>query len=313
MNENPLVSAVIVTYNSSSTIIETLESIKAQTYQNLELIVSDDCSSDNTIEVVNAWLKDNTLRFRKSDLLTVSKNTGVSGNINRGVFSSHGKWVKTLAGDDLLMPSAIDEYMRFVSSHPDSVKMCVSDVVLFSEDEQISPKLIEVYDDFFKKEQEPYEQQYRRVCKELVFVGPGYFYSRELFDEIGGCSEKYEMLDEWPLVYKVLKKGYQIYPINKKLVKYRISNSSLCRVQDEKGLGNKRLFLSIYQFFFGELLGDLIKSKRYLLAWDLSLYYKTQYIRYNIKNVLIADSLYKLGRLASPLWWIRKVKHEEDN
>jgi len=48
-NSLPLVSIVVVTYNSSSTILETLDSIKAQTYRNIELIVSDDHSTDNTI------------------------------------------------------------------------------------------------------------------------------------------------------------------------------------------------------------------------------------------------------------------------
>ena len=49
----PLVSIVVATYNSAKTVIETLESIKAQTYDNIELIVSDDCSQDNTIDVVS--------------------------------------------------------------------------------------------------------------------------------------------------------------------------------------------------------------------------------------------------------------------
>ena len=54
-----LVSVVVITYNSSQTVVETLDSIKTQTYQNIELIVSDDCSSDNTVEVVQNGIDEN--------------------------------------------------------------------------------------------------------------------------------------------------------------------------------------------------------------------------------------------------------------
>ena len=53
---NPLVSINVITYNSSKFVLETLESAKAQTYQNIELIVSDDCSTDNTVEICNLIL-----------------------------------------------------------------------------------------------------------------------------------------------------------------------------------------------------------------------------------------------------------------
>ncbi len=54
--ENPLVSIIVCTYNSSKYVLETLESAKEQTYQNVELIVSDDCSTDNTVELCRKWI-----------------------------------------------------------------------------------------------------------------------------------------------------------------------------------------------------------------------------------------------------------------
>ena len=97
----PLVSVVVMSYNSAATIAETLDSIKAQTYQNLELIVTDDCSPDGkTLEIIQNWLDANGSRFVYADLVTTDKNTGVSGNINRGVAKSHGEWIKSIAGDD---------------------------------------------------------------------------------------------------------------------------------------------------------------------------------------------------------------------
>ena len=83
--ENPLVSIIVITYNSSKYVLETLESAKAQTYQNIELIISDDGSQDETVELCEKWLAENKDRFIDSQIITVEKNTGIPANCNRGV------------------------------------------------------------------------------------------------------------------------------------------------------------------------------------------------------------------------------------
>jgi glycosyltransferase involved in cell wall biosynthesis len=100
--ENPLVSIVVITYNSSEYVLETLESAKAQTYQNIELIVSDDCSTDDTVETCRRWIAENKERFVRTELITIEKNSGIPANCNRGVRAARGEWVKGIAGDDLM-------------------------------------------------------------------------------------------------------------------------------------------------------------------------------------------------------------------
>ena len=57
--KKPLVSIIVITYNSAKYVLETLESAKNQTYQNIELIISDDCSIDNTVDICTRWLNEN--------------------------------------------------------------------------------------------------------------------------------------------------------------------------------------------------------------------------------------------------------------
>ena len=102
--ENKLVSVRVVSYNSAQTILDTLESIRKQTYQNIELIVSDDCSKDNTVELVYNWLEANKSRFVRTELITVPFNTGTSANVNRSIKACHGEWIKGIAADDILFP-----------------------------------------------------------------------------------------------------------------------------------------------------------------------------------------------------------------
>ena len=69
MKKEPLVSILVVTYNSSEYIIETLNSCYSQEYKNIELIISDDKSSDNTVEICEEWLTLNASRFYNTCLL----------------------------------------------------------------------------------------------------------------------------------------------------------------------------------------------------------------------------------------------------
>lgn len=304
-----LVSIVVVTYRSSATIVETLESIKAQTYKNIELIVSDDCSPDSTIEVAQMWIDENYKRFVYAEIVKSEKNTGVSGNCNRGIARSHGEWIKSMAGDDLLIPTAIEEYVKFVSTHPEKVRMCVCDVEPFVIDGDVPESIIKAYKNLFEKESEPYEQQRKRVMTSLVFVGPAYFYSRELFDEIGGYSEKYGCAEEWPFVYKIIMAGNRIYALNKKLVRYRVSPNSLCNSRDDRGLGNQRVFDGMYRFFFDKAFKDLIREGRPLVAWHYALRYWSKRIQYSCKSEVTRKAISKIMASLSPLTYLQKLQN----
>jgi alpha-1,3-rhamnosyltransferase len=111
-----LVSVPVVTYNAASFVEETLESIFNQTYGNIELVISDDCSKDNTIEIVQKWCEEERVkeRFTAIKIVTVPKNTGVSANCNRAISASKGEWIKFIAGDDILLPTCIEDNLNFV-------------------------------------------------------------------------------------------------------------------------------------------------------------------------------------------------------
>ena len=305
----PLVSIIVLSYNSASTIVETLDSIKEQTYQKLELIVSDDCSPDkNTIEIIHKWLDANSSRFVNAELETTDRNTGVSGNINRAVAKSHGEWIKSIAGDDLLIPTAVEDYVNFVTNNSGEVRMCVCDVELFSEEGDVPENLITSYARYFEKECESYDLQRKRVMTELIFVGPGYFYSRELFDQVGGFSGQYGNAEEWPFVYKIIMGGNRIYALGKKLVRYRVQASSLCHARDDKGLPNKSVFDGMYRHYFDHAFRDLVRDGRPFTAWHFALSYWGRRMQYSIKNPYLRRFVGIGVNVFSPLAYINKIK-----
>ncbi|MDP5081486.1 MAG: glycosyltransferase family 2 protein [Winogradskyella sp.] len=117
-NLNPLVSIIILTYNSSKYVLETLESAKAQSYRNIELIVSDDCSTDNTVEICEIWIEANKDCFIKSEIICTETNTGIPANCNRALNNAKGEWIKYIAGDDILEKECITSFVNFCLSEP---------------------------------------------------------------------------------------------------------------------------------------------------------------------------------------------------
>lgn len=306
-HNNPLVSVVVITYNSSKTVLETLESVKDQTYRNIELIVTDDCSTDNTLETVIDWINENRQRFVRAEIVTTEKNTGVSGNNNRGVSKACGEWIKLLAGDDCLVPTCIEEFVAFVISQEDKVKICISDVELFCVDGDVPNSVIERYKNIFELEKESYEKQRLMVMTGIIFAGTAIFFTKELFIEVGGFSEEYGNAEEWAFFYKVIMGGNRVHTLDKKLVRYRFSDSSLCHIRDDKGLVNRSIFEGAYRHFFDHVFKDMIRDGKFLLAWHHALSYWGRNIQYHISNRTLSKIVEKGALVLSPLTYLIKL------
>lgn len=121
MDNQPTITVVVYSYNSSEFIIDTLESIRSQTYPQLMLIISDDCSTDNTVKICKDWIEKNEARFVKTKLLTSDRNTGISANANRAWNACETEYIKDIAGDDLLLPNCIQDYVDYIQDNPDAV------------------------------------------------------------------------------------------------------------------------------------------------------------------------------------------------
>lgn len=267
----PLVSVVVVSYNSSKTIIETLESILNQSYHPIELIITDDCSKDNTARLCKDWLDANKNRFEEAYFISDVTNKGTTCNIDKGVKAAKGHWVKTIAGDDLLNPNAIEELVKFAESN--NCKICCCDLEFFSTEGQIPKVLINQYEHYFSCVEESWREQRKRIASEYFIPGPGLFFLRQLYEELGGYNLKYPMYEEYDFAYRTLCLGYKIYALPQKLVKYRFSVNSLSA--GRKGIvGNVQLFMDRKNVFYDIQKQELIKQGKLLKVWSIILYYK---------------------------------------
>ena len=106
-----LVSIIMPSYNTAGFIRETVETVVAQTYQNWELIIVDDCSTDNTDEVVKTFL-DPRIRYLKNE-----RNSGAAVSRNRALREAQGRWIAFLDSDDLWVPEKLEKQIRFMEEH----------------------------------------------------------------------------------------------------------------------------------------------------------------------------------------------------
>lgn len=102
----PLVSICIPSYNSAEFVKQTIETVLAQTYGNIEVIVVDDVSKDNTAEIVKSF------NSSKIKLEVNSKNLGVVENWNKSIDLASGEYIKIMGADDLLAPTCIEEQIN---------------------------------------------------------------------------------------------------------------------------------------------------------------------------------------------------------
>lgn len=108
---NELVSIIMPSYNTAKFIAETIESVLAQTYTNWELIVVDDCSSDDTDAVV-AGFDDPRIRYLKNE-----KNSGAAVSRNRALREAKGRWIAFLDSDDLWTCGKLEQQIRFMEEN----------------------------------------------------------------------------------------------------------------------------------------------------------------------------------------------------
>ena len=107
-----------------------------QTYRNLELIVTDDCSGDNTVELVKSWIEKNHDRFLRCEVITTPVNTGIPANCNRGLIKSEGEWVKIIAGDDILCNSCVAIFVSETENNPE-LRFIASDMYYMNAEGEI--------------------------------------------------------------------------------------------------------------------------------------------------------------------------------
>ena len=294
-----LVSVIVVSYNSSKTIIETLESVYSQTYNNIELIVSDDASQDDTVSKCSKWIEQNKNRFKNVELLTVLKNTGTSGNLNRGYEKATGRWVKQIAGDDVLVNTCVEDNVDYILSNP-TVDLVFSKIIPFGTD-----KIVNKYKDSFKYgffDLSTNEQHCLLLLTNYI-PAPTLFIKKESIEKLGYFDDTMPLLDDWPSWIRALKAGMTLSFINKFTVYYRMSESSTSLASSPN-----KLYIQSIKRFQEEVL-PVYQKEFSLMLWCYS---RFLYLYHNSIN-FCGKILYLILIVLNPMFYYVGAKYHKLN
>ena len=107
-----LVSIIMPSYNTAPYIAKSIQSVIDQTYKDWELIIVDDCSKDNTDEVIKPYLNDARIKYLEND-----RNSGAAVSRNRALREAKGRWIAFLDSDDLWMPKKLEKQIAFMEKN----------------------------------------------------------------------------------------------------------------------------------------------------------------------------------------------------
>lgn len=302
MNSQVVVTVAVITYNSSKFVLETLESIKAQTYQPLILNICDDCSTDNTVEICEKWIEKNKDRFIETKIIVPEHNTGIAGNLNRAFDACNTEWFKGIAGDDILKPNCLEENVGYVSEHPEAA-LVFSRVEVFGPSQERNDAIGKLFDyTFFRMTSA--EQYDRLVLRGNCLPGATNFFNIKKMREMGiRADERIPLLEDYPMWINMLKKGVLFHFIDKALVCYRVGDGGISTGTSISSRYRRSLDLFYFYYLFPELYKkDADGTIQEVIKKELSMLQDI--------DVILRSPSYKLGNfILKPLKWMRDCLH----
>ncbi|MGH2906452.1 MAG: glycosyltransferase family 2 protein [Solirubrobacterales bacterium] len=196
--DDPAVSVCIPTYNYANFLPRAIESILGQTHRDLELIVVDDASTDNTDEVVEQYKSDPRFRYLKND-----PNLGLFANFNYCATLARGEYLKFLCADDWLAPEFVAETLALLKAHP-NVGLVTNSHVLVTEEEQ--PRTIE-YAPFDGRDVIDREDAVDQLIDWHYVIGrpTNVLLRKEIFQDVGGFDAAFSPTGDLQLWLKILQ------------------------------------------------------------------------------------------------------------
>lgn len=197
----PLISVIMSVYNEEQYIREALQSLLDQTQQNFEIIIFDDCSSDNTVKIIKEFQDDRIFLHQNTE------NQGLTKNLNRGLKMARGKFIARMDGDDISLPDRFEVQLKYFDVHPD-VYLISCQTRTFGAENLV-----------WKLTDNPDKLKIMMLVRP-VLAHPGYMMRRELVDMGYEYDESFRSAQDYDLAARVSRK-YAIGIASPVLLHYR--------------------------------------------------------------------------------------------
>ena len=223
MQDHPLVTIICLCYNHNDYVLESLLSVKNQSYNNIELIIVDDCSSDASQLIIKKWI----LNYPEIQFIANKKNVGSTKSFNSALKIAKGDYIIDLAADDILLPNCVsDQVNAFKKSTYKNLGIVYGNVELIAKNGNHESYYFAVNADKKVIQKRETGDVYlsiisggNSICSVSSMI------KKEVFDTLNGYDEQlvYEDLDLWIRA----SRNYEIDFVDAILIQKRVLNNSL--------------------------------------------------------------------------------------
>lgn len=289
MKTNPIVSVMIPCYNHAAFLGDCLNSILAQDYEQIELLICDDCSTDDSFAVIQSYESRLRERFSDVSIMRNETNCGVTKNVNRMLAQAKGAYLKTIASDDAMAPNAISAMVSYLENNP-QIDIAVSNGRKVREDQHYpfasgEEKIYVLSPDFSER------GMFERTARCNQISAPAAMVRRSVYETYGYYDEQLKV-EDYEFWLRILKDGQVRFGfLDQELIYYRINANSMTSMTGNAGLARRRKLihqsemdtLNKYRNYlekavYAEIVLSRIFSERWLAVahrltdWEAELY-----------------------------------------
>ena len=239
-HDQPLVTVISLCYNNGRFVVQGLESVRNQTYKNIQHLIADDCSQDDSVAVIEEWIRKHNY---KCTFIKRAKNLGICKGLNELLKLAKGKYFSGVS-DDVWLPEKTERQVQILENSPEEVGVVYSNT--FQIDEYGNelpgmgiqdPKAILVPHEGF---------MFDRLWEENRIPALTALTRRECFTQVGTYDENL-YFEDWDMWLRISRKFRFVYD-NKPSAKYRIISTSMMQANKEAIQQSTDLFRVKYYY-----------------------------------------------------------------
>jgi glycosyltransferase involved in cell wall biosynthesis len=248
----PLVSVIIPAYNAGPYVAETIDSALAQTYKNIEIIVVEKDSADNTHEVLEPYIKKKLITYIHQD------GKGLSNARNIAIKHSRGEFIALLDADDFFLPQKIEKQVAYLLQHPEC-DVCYCDFLQFYHG--APEKTLRLNYTYYSG-----ADTFPHLLRKNFIAPVNVVLRRSTIDRVGGFNETYYRTEDWEYWVRLAYRGAMFCFLPETLVKVRIHPESMSQVWSGQ-TEDKKMVMRIFTTLAAEMSPE--ERRRYHMGWVL--------------------------------------------
>jgi glycosyltransferase involved in cell wall biosynthesis len=225
----PLVTVIAGCYNHARFLRECLDSILSQSYTNIQLIITDDCSLDGSPALIDSWIRTNGVNCQ---FLKHEKNLGLCKTVNEALSLARGKYISGVSTDDVWLPGKLQTQVELMEQLPDKVGVIYSDALQMDEEGNLLEQtFIDAHRRFGVK---PTGKLHEHLWEGNFIPAMTALTRRECFDRVGLYDETL-FYEDWDMWLRIARQ-YEFYYSDAVSAQYRIVSNSMAHGNPDKML-----------------------------------------------------------------------------